>query len=83
MILESSAFNDRLSTASYLIASQASEVWVHPLEVACEASKCAYQELYEKLKLNTTITLKVTLNPRLSQTQEQICQKMTGCESLA
>ena len=27
------AFNDRLSTTSYLMASQASEVWVHPVEV--------------------------------------------------
>jgi protease IV len=25
------AFNDRLSTASYLMASQASEIWVHPV----------------------------------------------------
>ena len=25
------AFNDRLTTSSYLIASQASEVWVHPV----------------------------------------------------
>ena len=26
------AFNDRLSTTSYLMASQASEIWVHPVE---------------------------------------------------
>jgi len=25
------AFNDRLSTTSYLMASQASEVWIHPV----------------------------------------------------
>ena len=25
------AFNDRLSTSSYLMASQASEIWVHPV----------------------------------------------------
>ena len=50
------AFNDRLSTTSYLMASQASEVWVHPvgsISVSGIGGMRAYQkELYENLKIN-------------------------------
>ena len=50
------AFNDRLTTSSYLIASQASEVWVHPvgsISVKGLGGVRAYQkELYENLKIN-------------------------------
>ena len=50
------AFNDRLSTTSYLMASQASEVWVHPvgsISVRGLGGVRAYQkELYENLKIN-------------------------------
>ena len=50
------AFNDRLSTTSYLMASQASEVWVHPVgsvSVRGLGGVRAYQkELYENLKIN-------------------------------
>ncbi len=50
------AFNDRLSTSSYLMASQASEVWVHPvgsISMKGLGGVRAYQkELYEKLKIN-------------------------------
>ena len=50
------AFNDRLSTTSYLMASQASEVWIHPvgsISVPGLGGKRAYQkELYENLKIN-------------------------------
>jgi len=50
------AMNDRLSTTSYLMASQASEVWVHPvgsISVRGLGGMRAYQkELYENLKIN-------------------------------
>ena len=50
------AFNDRLSTTSYLMASQASEVWVHPvgsISVQGLGGMRPYQkELYENLKIN-------------------------------
>ncbi|MDA9603468.1 signal peptide peptidase SppA, partial [bacterium] len=50
------AFNDRLSTTSYLMASQASEVWVHPvgsISVRGLGGMRPYQkELYENLKIN-------------------------------
>ena len=50
------AFNDRLSTTSYLMASQASEVWVHPvgsISVRGLGGVRAYQKkLYENLKIN-------------------------------
>ena len=50
------AFNDRLTTSSYLMASQASEVWVHPvgsISVKGIGGVRAYQkELYENLKIN-------------------------------
>ena len=50
------AFNDRLSTTSYLMASQASEVWVHPVgsvSVRGIGGVRAYQkELLENLKIN-------------------------------
>ncbi|MDC3382062.1 signal peptide peptidase SppA [Gammaproteobacteria bacterium] len=50
------AFNDRLSTSSYLMASQASEVWVHPvgsISVRGLGGIRPYQkELYENLKIN-------------------------------
>ena len=50
------AFNDRLSTSSYLMASQASEIWVHPvgsLSIRGLGGMRAYQkELYENLKIN-------------------------------
>ena len=50
------AFNDRLSTASYLMASQASEVWVHPvgsISVRGLGGMSPYQkEFYENLKIN-------------------------------
>ena len=50
------AFNDRLSTTSYLMASQATEVWVHPvgsISVRGLGGMRPYQkELYENLKIN-------------------------------
>ncbi|RPH00261.1 MAG: signal peptide peptidase SppA [Candidatus Pelagibacter sp. TMED153] len=50
------AMNDRLSTTSYLMASQASEIWVHPvgsISVRGLGGMRAYQkELYENLKIN-------------------------------
>ena len=50
------AFNDRLSTTAYLMASQASEVWVHPvgsISVRGLGGMRPYQkELYENLKIN-------------------------------
>ena len=50
------AFNDRLSTSSYLMASQASEIWIHPvgsLSIRGLGGMRAYQkELYENLKIN-------------------------------
>jgi len=50
------AMSDRLSTASYLMASQASEIWVHPvgsISVRGLGGMRAYQkELYENLKIN-------------------------------
>ena len=48
--------NDRLSTTSFLMASQASEIWVHPvgsISVRGLGGMRAYQkELYENLKIN-------------------------------
>ena len=50
------AMNDRLTTTSYLMASQASEVWVHPvgsISVQGLGGMRTYQkELYENLKIN-------------------------------
>ena len=50
------AMNDRLTTTSYLMASQASEVWVHPvgsISVRGLGGMRPYQkELYENLKIN-------------------------------
>ena len=50
------AMNDRLSTTSYLMASQASEIWVHPvgsISVRGLGGLRTYQkELYENLKIN-------------------------------
>jgi protease-4 len=50
------AMSDRLSTTSYLMASQASEVWVHPvgsISVRGLGGLRTYQkELYENLKIN-------------------------------
>ena len=50
------AFTDRLSTSSYLMASQASEVWVHPVgsvSIRGLGGMRAYnKELYEHLKIN-------------------------------
>ena len=50
------AMNDRLTTTSYLMASQASEVWVHPvgsISVRGLGGMRSYQkELYENLKIN-------------------------------
>ena len=52
------AFNDRLSTSSYLMASQASEVWIHPVggvSLRGLGGMRAYKkELYENLKINVT-----------------------------
>ena len=52
------AFNDRLSTSSYLMASQASEVWIHPVgsvSIRGLGGMRAYKkELYENLKINVT-----------------------------
>ncbi len=49
------AFNDRLSTTSYLMASQASEVWVHPvgsISVRGLGGMRNYnKDLYENLKI--------------------------------
>ena len=50
------AMSDRFSSASYLMASQASEIWVHPvgsISVRGLGGMRAYQkELYENLKIN-------------------------------
>jgi len=50
------AMNDRLTTTSYLMASQASEIWVHPvgsISVQGLGGIRPYQkELYENLKIN-------------------------------
>ncbi len=50
------AMSDRLTTTSYLMASQASEVWVHPvgsISVMGLGGMRPYQkELYENLKIN-------------------------------
>ena len=50
------AFNDRLSTNSYLMASQASEIWVHPvggLSIGGLSGMRPYQKkLFENLKIN-------------------------------
>ncbi len=50
------AFNDRLSTTSYLMASQASEVWVHPvgsISIRGPGVLNVYQKkLFENLKIN-------------------------------
>ncbi len=50
------AFSDRLSTSSYLMASQASEIWVHPvgsLSVRGLGGMRNYnKELFENLKIN-------------------------------
>ena len=50
------AFNDRLSTTSYLMASQASEVWIHPVgSVSIRGlggMRDYKKELYENLKIN-------------------------------
>ena len=50
------AFNDRLSTSSYLMASQASEIWVHPvgsISIRGLGVLNAYQKkLFENLKIN-------------------------------
>jgi len=50
------AFNDRLSTTSYLMASQASEIWIHPVgsvSIRGLGGMRAYRkELYENLKIN-------------------------------
>ena len=50
------AFNDRLSTTSYLMASQASEIWIHPVgsvSIRGLGGMRAYKkELYENLKIN-------------------------------
>jgi len=50
------AFSDRLSTASYMMASQATEIWVHPvgsIHVSGIGGMRAYQkELFENLKIN-------------------------------
>ena len=50
------SFNDRLSTTSYLMASQASEIWIHPvgsISISGIGGMRAYQkELYENLKIN-------------------------------
>jgi protease-4 len=50
------AFSDRLSTSSYMMASQASEIWVHPvgsLSVSGIGGMRPYQkDLFENLKVN-------------------------------
>ena len=50
------AFSDRLSSASYMMASQASEVWMHPvgsISVRGIGGMRPYQkELFENLKIN-------------------------------
>ena len=50
------AFSDRMTTISYLMASQASEVWLHPvgsLSVRGLGGKRPYQkEFFENLKIN-------------------------------
>ena len=50
------AFNDRLSTTSYLMASQASEIWIHPvgsISIRGLGGMRAYKkDLYDKLKIN-------------------------------
>ena len=50
------AFNDRLTTNSYLMASQASEIWLHPVgavSIGGLGGMRPYQkELFENLKIN-------------------------------
>ena len=50
------AFSDRLSTSSYMMASQASEIWMHPvgsLSVSGIGGMRPYsKDLYENLKIN-------------------------------
>ena len=50
------AFGDRMTTSSYLMASQASEIWIHPvgsISIAGLGGMRQYnQELYENLKIN-------------------------------
>jgi protease-4 len=50
------AFSDRLSTSSYMMASQASQIWIHPvgsINVAGLGGMRAYQkDLFENLKIN-------------------------------
>ena len=50
------AFNDRLTTNSYLMASQASEIWLHPVgavSIGRLGGMRPYQkELFENLKIN-------------------------------
>ena len=52
------AFNDRLSTSSYLMASQASEVWIHPVgsvSIRGLGGIRSYKKnLYDNLKINIT-----------------------------
>tara|TARA_Y100001980_G_C14549732_1_gene331809 strand:+ start:1289 stop:3055 length:1767 start_codon:yes stop_codon:yes gene_type:complete len=52
------AFNDRLSTSSYLMASQASEIWIHPVgsvSIRGIGGMRAYKKnLYDNLKINVT-----------------------------
>ncbi len=52
------AFNDRLSTSSYLMASQSSELWIHPVgsvSIRGLGGMRAYKkELYDNLKINVT-----------------------------
>ena len=52
------AFNDRLSTTSYLMASQASEVWIHPVgsvSIRGLGGMRSYKkDLYDNLKINIT-----------------------------
>jgi protease-4 len=50
------AFGDRMTTSSYLMASQASEIWIHPvgsISIAGLGGMRQYnKELYENLKIN-------------------------------
>jgi protease-4 len=50
------AFGDRMTTSSYLMASQASEIWIHPvgsISIAGLGGMRPYnKELYENLKIN-------------------------------
>ena len=77
------AFNDRLSTASYLMASQASEVWMHPvgsINIKGLGGMRAYKkELYDNLKINITNYSEGEFKSALEPNTSASMSKMTEC----